>query len=39
MTRYRIIDSMHKDAEQHLSDDVDRAVDDDRVYLLEVDEE
>jgi hypothetical protein len=38
MTRYRIIDSMHKDAEQHLSDDVDRAVDDERVYLLEVDE-
>lgn len=39
MTRYRVIDSMHKDAEQHLSDDVDRAVDDDRVYLLEVDDE
>jgi hypothetical protein len=35
MTRYRIIDTMHKDHEVHLADDVDRAVDDERVYLLE----
>jgi hypothetical protein len=39
MTRYRIIDTMHKDNEQHLSEDVDRAVDDERVYLLEVDDD
>lgn len=36
MTRYRIIDTMHRDNEEHLTDDVDRAVDDERVYLLEV---
>jgi len=35
MTRYRIIDTMHKDNEQLLADDVVRAVDDEYVYLLE----
>jgi len=39
MTRYRVIDTMHKDHEQHLADDVDRAVDDEFVYLLEVADE
>lgn len=36
MTRYRVIDTMNRENEEHLSDDVDRAVDDERVYLLEV---
>jgi len=39
MTRYRVIDTMHKDNEQYLDDDVDRAVDDEVVYLLEPDED
>lgn len=35
MTRYRVIDTMAQENEQYLSDDVSRAVDDDRVYVLE----
>lgn len=35
MTRYRIVDTMNRDNEQYLGDGVDRAVDDERVYLLE----
>jgi hypothetical protein len=30
---------MNRENEEHLSDDVDRAVDDERVYLLEVAED
>lgn len=35
-TRFRVIDTMSQENEQYLSDDVPRAVDDDRVYVLEV---
>lgn len=35
MTRYRVTGRMDRDNEQHLSDDADRAVDDEYVYILE----
>jgi hypothetical protein len=38
MTRYRVIDTMDREHEHHLSDDTDRAVNDERVFILEVDD-
>jgi len=36
--RYRVIDTLAKDNEHLLSDSVPRAVDDERVYVLELDQ-